>query len=149
MKLNFSDIVISDAYKATQPSERKMRTCREAFYRGVLDRDLVVNSKNILVDGYVLYCVMKESGYDGEVEVKQNNNPFINTPTTYVFGRHLGQDSKERCWYTNMSYSKVKDKVGEIADVQTRHGIASIMITRVKRLKNPPVDGLIRKVVYI
>ena len=48
-----------------------------------------------------------------------------------------------------MSYNKVKDKVGEIADVQTRHGIASIMITRVKRLKNPPVDGLIRKVVYI
>lgn len=147
MKIKFSDIIISDSFKATTPSQIKMEKCRKAYEDNVMDRDLVVNSKNILVDGYVLYCVMKEAGFNGEVEVKQNR--FRNTPTTYVFGKHMGEDTKERCWYINMSYNKVKDKVGKLADVQTRRGIQTIEVTRVERLKNPPVDGLIRKVVLI
>ncbi len=148
MRIDFNDIVINEAFKTTHPSEKKMQKCREAYNKGELDRDIVINSKNVLVDGYVLYCVMKEDNYKGHVEVKQNSK-FINTPTTYIFGRHLGQDNKERCWYINMSYDKVKDKVGEIADVMTKHGISSIKITRIERLNNPPVEGVIRRVVHI
>lgn len=146
MVINFEDIIISPKFAATPPAEAKIKKCHEAYSNGILDRELVINKDNVLVDGYVLYCVMKESKYKGEVNVVINR--FHGIPTTYVFGKHPGDD-KERVWYINMSYDKVKHKVGQIASVQTRKGDQPITVTRVKRLKNPPVQGLIRKVVYI
>ena len=133
-------------FKATPPSEHKLKKCREEYSKGVLDRDLVINKNNVLVDGYVLYCVLKENGYVGDIKVEIN--PFYDISTTYVFGKHPGDD-KERVWYINMSYSKVKDKVGQIATVQTRKGNQPITVTRIERLKNPPIQGIIRKVVFI
>lgn len=146
MLIDFQDIIISPSFAATPPSESKLKQCRELYGLGVLDRDIVVNKENILVDGYVLYCVMKENGYTGNVKVEIN--PFYGIPTTYVFGKHPGDD-KERVWYINMSYDKIKHKVGQIASVQTRKGNQPITVTRIERLKNPPVQGLIRKVVFI
>lgn len=142
MKIQFKDIIIPDTY--SPPSVTKLQKCRKAYGEGVLDRELVVDSKNMLKDGYVLYCVMKENGYDGEVEVSHCSE-FYNTPTTYVFGKHPGDD-KERVWYINMAYSKVKNMVGRTAIVHTKKGLQPITITRVERLKNPPVNGVIRKV---
>jgi len=146
MKMSFRDIIIPQFY--TKPSEKKLKKCRDAYKNGTLDRDLVIDNKNVLRDGYVLYCVMKESNYDGEVEV-MHCNKFYNNPTTYVFGKHMGVDEKERCWYINMAYNKVADKIGCLADVETKKGIQTIVVTRVARLSNPPHDGLIRKVVHI
>lgn len=146
MYINFQDIIINPMFEATPPSEHKLKKCREEYSKGVLDRDLVINKNNVLVDGYVLYCVLKENGYVGDIKVEIN--PFYDISTTYVFGKHPGDD-KERVWYINMSYSKVKDKVGQIATVQTRKGNQPITVTRIERLKNPPIQGIIRKVVFI
>jgi hypothetical protein len=147
MKLQFKDIIIPKYF--SPPSERKLEKCREAYNRGELDRDLVVDGKHVLRDGYVLYTVLKEHEYDGEVEVKSVGNQFYNRPTTYVFGKHMGGDDTERVWYINMSYDKVKNTIGRLADVDTKHGIQTITITKVERLSNPPYDGVIRKVVHI
>ena len=147
MKMQFKDIIIPELFKNSKPSENKLRKCREAYERGELDRALVVDGKNILRDGYVLYTVMKEHNYDGEVEV-EHGSMFINQPTTYVFGKHMGDD-RERVWYINMSYDKVKNTVGRLADVHTKHGIQTITITRVERLDRPPYPGIIRKVARI
>lgn len=146
MKMSFRDIIIPQFY--TKPSMKKLEKCRDAYSQGILDRDLVIDHKNVLRDGYVLYCVMKENNYDGEVEVVSCNK-FYNNPTTYVFGKHMGADEKERCWYINMGYNKVADKVGCLADVETKKGIQTIIVTKVARLSNPPHNGIIRKVVKI
>ena len=146
MKMSFRDIIIPQFY--TKPSMKKLEKCRDAYSQGILDRDLVIDHKNVLRDGYVLYCVMKENNYDGEVEVVSCNK-FYNNPTTYVFGKHMGADEKERCWYINMAYNKVVDKIGCLADVETKKGIQTITVTKVARLSNPPHNGIIRKVVKI
>lgn len=145
MKINFEDIIIPEFY--TQPSMYKLKKCRREYKKGVFDRDLVVDDKNVLKDGYVLYCVLKEHDYKGEVDVVLANR-FHGTPTTYIYGKHAGDDT-ERVWYINMGYKKVRDKIGQLADVETRRGIQTITITNVKRLTNPPYNGLIRKVVHI
>lgn len=147
MKMNFKDIIIPNKFAETTPSHNKMIKCEASYENGILDRDLVVNGKNILVDGYVLYCVMRDHNYEGEVEVKQADK-FDGISTTYVFGKHPGDD-KERCWYINMSYNKVKNFIGRTATVQTYQGLQPITITDVKRLSKQPVPGKIRKVEYI
>lgn len=143
MRIKFDDIIINDSYKATKPSEKKLAECKAAYEEGVLDRDIVVNERNVLTDGYVLYCVMKEAGYKGDVDVV-----VAKSKTTYVFGKH-NNDDKERVWYINMSFTKVKEKIGHLAQVETSNGINTIMITRVERLSEPPVKGEIRKVVRL
>lgn len=147
MKINFKDIIIPDMFAKSTPARSKMDKCRIAYDAGVLDRDLVVNCANVLTDGYVLYCVMQEHNYEGEVEVKMSGKRD-GIATTYVYGKHPGDD-KERVWYINMSYNKVKDKVGRRASVQTVDGIQPITITRVERSMKQPYSGIIRKVVYL
>lgn len=148
MKIDFKDIIISPAFESSIPKSSKMERCRNAYDKGILDREIVLNGQNVLIDGYVLYLVMKEQGVNGKVEVRRINNKFYRIPTTYVYGKHLGQD-KEYVWYINMSYQKVKDMVGQLADVETRKGIQTITITKVKRSLMPPVNGVIRRVVHI
>ena len=145
--INFEEIIISPNFKRTPPSPSKLDKCRKLYSTGVQDREIKINPRNVLVDGYVLYCVLKEAGYSGEIEVTKVSQ-FYNTPTTYIFGKHPGDD-KERCWYINMSYNKVKDKVGCLAGVQTKQGVQPITVTKIVRSSHPPVDGTIRKVVLI
>lgn len=148
MKIDFNDIIIQPAFANTSPKTSKMKKCKTFYDKGILDRDIVINQNNTLVDGYVLYLVMKENNYNGKVEVRKVNNKFVGIPTTYVYGMHPGQD-KEYVWYINMSYSKVKDMIGKLADVETKRGIQTITITKVERLSIPPVEGTIRRVVHI
>ena len=147
MKIDFRDIVISNEFLKTKPSEQKLQKCRESYKEGIMDRQIVINHNNMLIDGYVLYYVLKEAGYDDEIDVVYHGN-LKGSPVTYVFGKHEGDD-KERCWYINRSYKKMKDCIGHKATVQTRQGLQPITITEVKRSKTPPVEGLIRKVVYV
>ena len=140
MRINFDDIVISQAFQSTQPSQEKINSCKAAYKQGIYDRDLVLNHKNVLVDGYVLYCVLKEAGYKGDIEVKKSR--------TYVFGKHPNDD-KERVWYINMAYNKAKNFIGHLAMVNTKQGTATIRITKVENLVDPPVNGDIKKVRYV
>ena len=143
MKINFDDIVISNKFKASTPSKDKMDKCTAAYKQGVMDRDLVLDNNDVLIDGYVLYCVLKNAGFKGEVEVK-----YPNRYHTYVFGRHYEND-KERVWGTKLPYEQVKESVGQKALVSTKNGVAPITVTRVEQLEKPPYDGCIRKVVSL
>lgn len=148
MKINFNDIIINQVFRSTIPKKNKMEKCRENYSKGVLDREIIINSNNVLIDGYILYLIMKENGIKGKVDVKRVNSKFVGIPTTYVYEIHPGQD-KEYVWYINMSYSKVKDMIGKLADVETKRGIQTITITKVERLSIPPVEGTIRRVIHI
>ena len=67
--MKLSDIKISDAFARTHVSERKLQKCRDYFEKfEKADRDIVLSSNNILIDGYIMYLVYKENNIE-EVEV--------------------------------------------------------------------------------
>jgi hypothetical protein len=58
--VNLSDIHISYAFWKTPPKPEKINTCY-AYYRehGKFDRDIVIDEKGTLRDGYVAYLVAR------------------------------------------------------------------------------------------
>lgn len=145
MLMKFEDIIIPKIFKQSSPSPRKIRQCSNFLKKtGKYDRDLVVNDRGVLLDGYVLYCVLAAENYSGDIDVERRNYGS----RTYIFGKHPNND-KEFVWYINMSYEKVKDKIGGTALVNTNYGVKPITITRIERLATPPISGEIKKVCYI
>lgn len=61
MKLN--NIIIQESFAASKPAHRKLCRCRwNWLYWGGQDREIVVTEDKILIDGYVMYLVLKEFG---------------------------------------------------------------------------------------
>lgn len=139
--MRLSEIKISEPFKATIPSESKLNRCRK-YYKtnGKLDREIMVNSSGYLCDGYIGYLILLENGVD-EYDV------VINNRTTYVFGKHKG-NNKEYVWrLPNKFCSDIS--VGDMAYVSTRFGEKIVEVTRIKILKKPPVSMRVRKVLDV
>ena len=57
-----SDIIISEAFAQTQPKQSKLNRIRDYYLKyGSIDKPIVVNRNNLLLDGYVRYLVLKEN----------------------------------------------------------------------------------------
>ena len=60
--MKLSEIKISEAFANSIPSEEKMNECRNNWNQwNRQDRYIVVNSDNVLIDGYSKYLVLKEN----------------------------------------------------------------------------------------
>ena len=95
--MKLSDIKISDAFARTHVSERKLQKCRDYFnVFEKADRDIVLSSKDILIDGYIMYLVYKENNIE-EVEVKVKST-YRDYPTTYIYGKHVNGSNKVYVW---------------------------------------------------
>ena len=95
--MKLSDIKISDAFARTHVSERKLQKCRDYFEKfEKADRDIVLSSNNILIDGYIMYLVYKENNIE-EVEVKVKST-YRDYPTTYIYGKHVNGSNKVYVW---------------------------------------------------
>lgn len=76
--MKLSKIKIRSDFAATKPRQEKMNLCRYCYKRcGKLDREIVINKDNVLVDGYVGYLVLLENGVKRSKikRVKVNKNP--------------------------------------------------------------------------
>ena len=92
-KVKVSDIIITDASAATNPSENtlnKYRNMWDKFNRQ--PKYITINENNILIDSYIQFLLLKEKGIE-EAEClirhtskKNNINTYKNMPTTYVYG---------------------------------------------------------------
>jgi hypothetical protein len=141
--MNMSDIIITNSFAITTPCRKKMEACREYYNQhNRLDKNIIVNSHNVLIDGYIRYLVLRENNIkETSVEVK-----YKQAPITYVFGKHPGID-KEYVW--RMKVSSTPDDipvVGQQVLVQTKHGLSTVEVTRVEILSKPPHKGKIKKV---
>ena len=167
MKIKFSDIKISDGFAASTPTESKMEECKQ-FYEthGTLDRWIVINNNNYLIDGYIGYLVLKNAGYMDEViEVKKSfkrrkwwfRKPisqekrvakYKEIPTIYVYGRHH-EDGKEYVWRIPEPKRELASElvIGGNALVNTKYGNKVITVTRVEELAECPVEGRVKKVI--
>lgn len=64
-KIRISDIIITEAFTNSNPSEEKFRKYRREFAKiGKQSKLLVVNKYNVLVDGYIQYLILKENGIE-------------------------------------------------------------------------------------
>ena len=125
LQININDIVIPEVFKNSRPSSYKLEECRGNYMNGILDRDLVVVDGNRLVDGYILYLVMKEHNYNGMVEVKKSHG--------IVMGRHPGNPKN---YYWNIDedlYDVAKNNLGGMAIAETSKGDNPIKILKVFR----------------
>ena len=63
--MKMSDIIIPESFAQTYPRKKKIDACKEHWIKtGRQSKYIVVDKKNILTDGYVMYLVLKELGVD-------------------------------------------------------------------------------------
>lgn len=152
MKMNLSDIIIPSYY--SKPNPNKLRNCRKFYQRyGVIDRDIVVNQFNVMVDGYVGYLVLKENDVEKceVISIEDNNKPYMlnyrEMPTTYIYARHIS-GGKEYCWrMTNKTKAPSKLSIGSRIIVNTKNGNKVVTVTRIETLNKPPVNRNVKKVI--
>lgn len=166
--MKLSDIRIKGSFKNSIPNDYKLAQCREYWdQHGFYLHDIVVNNKDYLVNGYIQYLLLKENGiqdvvvkdYDKKVykrrklKVRKNSNKksksYRDMETLYVFGIHLGR-TKERVWRVPNKFQKEWECilcVGDTVLAKTRYGNAPIIVTRIERVSECPVDTPVKKIV--
>ena len=163
--MKLTDIIIRDAFANTTPSEEKMNECRYNWRMfNKQDRYIVVDHNNVLIDGYVMYIVLKEHKEEyAKVKIssckkkrwrRRNTKDLIipsykETPTTYIFGTHPNSNcTKEFVWRVPASWETWAENV-EIGDTilcQTKFGFSPVVVSRVEVLDKPPVDIRVKRV---
>ena len=167
-KMKLSDIKISEAFANTIPKEEKLEECRKNWNENhCQDRFVVVNRKNILIDGYIQYLILKENNMN-EAEVKISNKrkkrwnrkpvkknfvpKYRDELTTYIFGVHpYSEIKKEFVWRVPKTWSEAgwEDglSVGDSILVDTKFGTRRIEITKIEFLDECPIDIPVKRVV--
>lgn len=164
--IKLSKIKISKAFERSIPNEDKMRECRhnwETYQKQ--DRYIVVNNKGYLIDGYVMYLILKENEVEC-AEVKNSNYrkkrwyrkkdisncdipKYKNNNTTYVFGVHPNCScQQEFVWRIPESYVCLAKniQVGDIVFCSTKFGCSPVVVTKIESLDKPPINIPIKKV---
>ena len=168
-RMKLADIKISEAFANSIPSREKLNECRNNWNRWHRqDRYIVINPDNVLIDGYIMYLVLKENNVE-EVEVKISNikkrrwhrknindwkSSYRKNETTYIYGVHynkkLNKFSKEYVWRVPEAWSErgwENDlQIGNRILVNTKEGATTIIVTKIVRLKECPVDIPVKKV---
>ena len=164
-KMKLSDIKISSCFATTTPTSEKMEECREhwnEFHRQ--DRYIVVDRYNMLIDGYVMYLVLKENNIE-EAEIKiwhckkkrwyrkdiegWKTPKYRNEPTTYVYGKHLNSlGDKEYVWRIPKSWTWMQEnlQMGDTIACTTKCGISPVVVTKIETLDLCPVDIVVKRV---
>lgn len=157
--MKLSSIRINPAFLHTSPSETKMNMCRTYFKNhGALDREIVLDHRWMLTDGYVGYLVLKENNIDDvdayirvvdkTPDARPMSKPYWQKDTVYVFGKHPNSN-KEYVWRVHQSNKALGGcmRVGGKAIVSTRNGNKVVTITKIETLASPPVSMAVKKVI--
>lgn len=159
-----SDIIIKPLFRNSIPNLNKIEKCKKHYLRyKKQDGDIVLNDKNELIDGYIMYLVHKKYGKKENIEVKVYNQKRnhkrtetkVNIPcyrkqlTPYIFGIHLDDvRKKEYVWRVPNSWNGWERDLlpGDSILVKTKYGIKPIIITRIEWLEKRPINFKVREV---
>lgn len=163
--MKLSDIKISEAFANSTPNEEKMQECRNnwnTYHRQ--DRYIVVNHNDELIDGYIMYLVLKGNGVeDANIKIsnfrkrrwyRKNTKDWTiphyrNEETVYVYGIHLNSRcTKEFVWRVPKSWTSFIENVqiGDKILCRTKFGCSSITVTKIEVLDKCPVDFIVKRV---
>ena len=155
-KVKVSDIIITDAFAATNPSNNKLNKYRSMWDKfNRQPKYITINENNILIDGYIQFLLLKEKGIE-EAEClirhtgkKNNINTYKNMSTTYVYGVHLNsKDTKTYMWRVPNSWSNWADniQIGDTIMCSTKNGYAPVVVNKIVILDKCPIDIPVKKV---
>lgn len=139
MKINIEDIIIPEIFKACPPNKNKLQKCRDNYNNGILDRTIYVDKDNLLMDGYVLYTILKEAGVK-EIDVSRGD--------IYIWATHPN-NRKKYCWRVKEGFNEVYKHYKKIAIVDTSKGLRPVRIEEIFFSENSPVDTEIKEVVKL
>lgn len=150
-KIRISDIIITEAFTNSNPSEEKFRKYRREFAKiGKQSKLLVVNKYNVLMDGYIQYLILKENGIEEAEYIRTNRKNvknYRNEMTTYIYGKHENSScDKEFVWRVPKKWNDFNANIGDKIFCYTKFGIVPVIVTKVERLEKCPIDLKVKKV---
>ncbi len=147
--MNINNIIISENFTNSKPAMWKLERAKEEYSNGNANKKILIDTNNVLIDGYTRYLAAKELGVK-DVEVRIKGSFWYERPTVYVFGKHY-HNGKEYVW--RLVGNPYKDgtsanriNIGSKVLVDTRYGERIITVTNIKILDKPPVQYKVRKV---
>ena len=152
-KIRLLDIIITEAFANSHPSDEKVQKYRKEFAKtGKQSKFLVINKYNVLIDGYIQYLILKENGIEEAEYIRSNRKNvenYRNEMTTYIYGKHENSNcDKEFMWRVpkSMTWFSENVQVGDSILCQTKFGIAPVIVTKVEVLDKCPVDFRVKRI---
>lgn len=159
MKMNLSEIKIPESFENSVPSLYKYEKCCRYYKEiGNQDRYIVVDEKNVLVDGYIMYLVLKSHNAEscdakritlrkhkytdkqrvryGRLVPPEKVLTYKEKTTVYIYGKHPnGIINKEYVWRLPKSKENMYDVLlpGDLIYCGTKNGIAPVIVIRIEK----------------
>ena len=170
--MRLSEIKIPDEFANSTPNANKYEKCKKYYKEtGNQDRYIVVDENNVLVDGYIMYLVLKNNGEKfgdsrritlrkhtytdkqrkkyGRLIPPKHVVTYKEKPTAYVYGKHPNsKDDKEYVWRLPQTwgYMSLMLQKGDVIYCGTRFGVAPVVVTKVELKSNFDTNLCIKKV---
>ena len=171
MNMRLSEIKISADFESSIPNTYKYNKC-ENYYNKTGNQDrYIVDEKNVLVDGYIMYLVLKNHDVEygnvkrltlrkhtytdkqrkkyGRLISPKHVVTYKEKPTAYVYGKHPNsKDNKEYVWRLPQAwgYMSLMLQKGDVIYCGTRFGVAPVVVTKVELKSNFDTSLCIKKV---
>lgn len=172
MNMRLSEIKISADFESSIPNTYKYNKCENYYNKtGNQDRYIVVDEKNVLVYGYIMYLVLKNHDVEygnvkrltlrkhtytdkqrkkyGRLISPKHVVTYKEKPTAYVYGKHPNsKDNKEYVWRLPQAwgYMSLMLQKGDVIYCGTRFGVAPVVVTKVELKSNFDTSLCIKKV---
>lgn len=170
--MRLSEIKIPEDFANSTPSITKYEKCKKYYKEtGNQDRYIVVDENNVLVDGYIMYLVLKNHDVEygnvkrltlrkhtytdkqrkkyGRLISPKHVVTYKEKPTAYVYGKHPNsKDDKEYVWRLPQTwgYMSLMLQKGDVIYCGTRFGVAPVVVTKVELKSNFDTNLCIKKV---
>ena len=170
--MRLSEIKIPADFESSIPNTNKYEKCKKYYKEtGNQDRYIVVDENNVLVDGYIMYLVLKNNGekFGDSKRITLRKHTYTDKQrkkygrlippkhvvtykeklTAYVYGKHPDSKyDKEYVWRLPQTwgYMSLMLQKGDVIYCGTRFGVVPVVVTKVELKSNFDTDLCIKKV---
>lgn len=159
MNMRLSEIKIPANFESSIPNTYKYEKCKKYYKEtGNQDRYIIVDENNVLVDGYIMYLVLKNHDVEygnvkrltlrkhkytdrqrekcGKLVPPEKVLTYKEKPTVYIYGKHQnGIINKEYVWRLPKSKENMYGILlpGDLIYCSTKNGIAPVIVTKIEK----------------
>lgn len=157
--MRLSEIKIPADFESSIPNTYKYEKCKKYYKEtGNQDRYIIVDENNVLVDGYIMYLVLKNHDVEygnvkrltlrkhkytdrqrekcGKLVPPEKVLTYKEKPTVYIYGKHQnGIINKEYVWRLPKSKENMYGILlpGDLIYCSTKNGIAPVIVTKIEK----------------